>query len=178
MHFIHWLTQEYTLSVVTLRIWVWALIVAALAAANGLAVWGLLQMRHHSREADHEMTQAFIREMRLHAESETIAQGREASPDDYYTAQPARAAALAPQPADDGAPLGIHDAAADWEDFPERLERAEDALIAASDPAAFLAWLDADWADYQASVAVLDETLASGAWAATPWVSRRQLAAA
>ena len=177
MHFIHWLTQQYMVSVITLPRWGWGLIIAAVATAAGLATYALLTVRQRDREAAHEMTQAFVREMRIHGEHSEAAPGREANPDDYYTAQPARAAALAAQPADDGPPLGIHDLAAAWEDFPERLARAEDALIAASDPAAFLAWLDADWADYEADVARTDATLDSGAWAATPWVPQMALAA-
>jgi hypothetical protein len=177
MRFIHWLTQQYTVSVITLPRWGWGLIIAAVAAAAGLATYAILTTRQHNREADHEMTQAFIREMRIHGEQREAAPGREANPDDYYTAQPARAAALAAQPADDGAPVEVHDRVAAWEGFPERLGRAEDALIAASDPAAFLAWLDADWADYEADVARTDATLDSGAWAATPWVPQMALAA-
>jgi hypothetical protein len=71
--------------------------------------------------------------------------------------------------------MGVHDRAPGWEDFSERLTRAEDALVAASDPAGFQAWLDADWAAYEAEAAGLDAILASGAWASVPWARTREL---
>jgi hypothetical protein len=179
MHFVHWIRQDYTLmNGATLPRWGWALIVAMLATAAGLAVWALLRERRHNYEADHELTTSLLREARRNVQYEAPAAGRAADPDDYYSAAPARAAAMVSRPADDAAAVGIPDRAPGWEDFHERLGRAEDALIAASDPAAFDAWLQADWAAYEADVAHLDGILAAGAWASTPWAPRRQLAGA